>query len=88
MYTNKITKPKESFMMHITGKSRIALKDTLSMYLHLIQEVGLKQKQFDIIQPKLTKVKYIADTLQCNFIMESYDKMIKTIEEYIEERLT
>ena len=54
----------------------------------MIEEVGLKQNHFSIIQSQLHHAKYIADTLKCSFIVESYDKMILTIEEYIEDKIS
>ena len=36
-----------------------ALKDTLHQYQHMIEEVGLAQKHFQMIGPKLNDVKYI-----------------------------
>ena len=54
----------------------------------MIEEVGLKQKEYDMIKPKLDDLKYLSETLKQSFITESYEKIIELINEYIEEKFS
>jgi hypothetical protein len=39
--------------MNLPESSKMAVKETLLKYEHLIREVGLKQNEFEAIVPKL-----------------------------------
>ena len=61
----------------------MAVKETLSKYEHLIEEVGLKQNEFDAVVEKLDNIKFLDDVLQFNMISETYNRVLKNIEEFI-----
>ena len=76
----KISHPKETFGMQISEKSREALKDQLNMHSHMIDKVGVAQKNYKLITEKLADLAFMAEVLEINTTQEAYDKAVKGLE--------
>ena len=63
---NLINDPSETFVMQISEKSREALKDQLNIHKHMIKEVGVKQRNYPLLNEKLNDLKFMADVLDIN----------------------
>ena len=71
--------------MQISEKSRGSLKDQLNMHAHMIQQVAIKQGNYQMMAEKLGDLQFMSDELDIPITIDAYEKTVRNIESTLKD---
>ena len=79
--------PSDAFNTTISDKTKSTLNQQIEMNNHIIEYVGIRQENFDIIQTKLLEFKFLYEQMpDVKLIEDAYKDAVNKLIQYVQQK--